>query len=374
MANLTRRQLLAGLPLLAFQAGRARPSPNIILCLIDDLGWTDLGCFGSDYYRTPNIDRFSAQSMKFTDAHSACTVCSPSRAGIMTGKYPARLHITDYIPGEQHPYAKLKVPDWTQHLPLEERTMAEMLKPLGYRTQHIGKWHLGNEPFYPEHQGFDGNIGGTFRGQPPSYFSPYGIETLPDGPKGEYLTDREGNEALKFIEANRSAPFFLYLAHYAVHNPLQPKPDLLARAKSRPSGARHKNAAYAAMIESVDENFGRVLAKVDELGIASRTVVIFMSDNGGLIQNTVNSPLRAGKGSPDDSMAGAHSRGIDLRYAGDWNRSVSHGARNDWGHARARPGDRWREHRGIVQRRPRLEARRHLLALPPLSCRRRDPS
>jgi arylsulfatase A-like enzyme len=297
MANLTRRQLLAGLPLLAFQAGRTRPSPNIILCLIDDLGWTDLGCFGSDYYRTPNIDRFSAQSMKFTDAHSACTVCSPSRAGIMTGKYPARLHITDYIPGEQHPYAKLKVPDWTQHLPLEERTMAEMLKPLGYRTQHIGKWHLGNEPFYPEHQGFDGNIGGTFRGQPPSYFSPYGIETLPDGPKGEYLTDREGNEALKFIEANRSAPFFLYLAHYAVHNPLQPKPDLLARAKSRPPGARHKNAAYAAMIESVDENFGKVLAKVDELGIASRTVVIFMSDNGGLIQNTVNSPLRAGKGS-----------------------------------------------------------------------------
>jgi arylsulfatase A-like enzyme len=168
MANLTRRQLLAGLPLLAFQAGRTRQNPNIILCLIDDLGWTDLGCFGSDYYRTPNIDRFSAQSMKFTDAHSACTVCSPSRAGIMTGKYPARLHITDYIPGEQHPYAKLKVPDWTQHLPLEERTMAEMLKPLGYRTQHIGKWHLGNEPFYPEHQGFDGNIGGTFRGQPPS--------------------------------------------------------------------------------------------------------------------------------------------------------------------------------------------------------------
>jgi arylsulfatase A-like enzyme len=150
MANLTRRQLLAGLPLLAFQAGRTRQNPNIILCLIDDLGWTDLGCFGSDYYRTPNIDRFSAQSMKFTDAHSACTVCSPSRAGIMTGKYPARLHITDYIPGEQHPYAKLKVPDWTQHLPLEERTMAEMLKPLGYRTQHIGKWHLGNEPFYPE--------------------------------------------------------------------------------------------------------------------------------------------------------------------------------------------------------------------------------
>jgi arylsulfatase A-like enzyme len=300
MANFTRRQILAGLPLLAFQASRARQRPNIILCLIDDLGWTDLGCFGSDYYRTPNIDRFATQSVRFTQAYSACTVCSPSRAGIMTGKYPARLHITDWIPGEQHPWAKLKPPDWTQHLPLEERTMAEMVKPLGYRTQHIGKWHLGNEPFYPEHQGFDGNIGGTFRGQPPSYFSPYGIETLPDGPKGEYLTDREGGEALKFLEENRSRPFFLYLAHHAVHNPLQPKPDLLDRCKSRPSGVRHKNAAYAAMIESVDENFGKVLAKLDELRLTNQTVVIFTSDNGGLIQNTVNSPLRAGKGSASE--------------------------------------------------------------------------
>ena len=138
MANFTRRQILAGLPLLAFQASRAWQRPNIILCLIDDLGWTDLGCFGSDYYRTPNIDRFATQSVRFTQAYSACTVCSPSRAGIMTGKYPARLHLTDWIPGEQHPWAKLKPPDWTQHLPLEERTMAEMVKPLGYRTQHIG--------------------------------------------------------------------------------------------------------------------------------------------------------------------------------------------------------------------------------------------
>jgi arylsulfatase A len=297
MASFTRRQILAGLPFLALQTGRQQRPPNVILCLIDDLGWTDLGCYGSDYYRTPNIDRFAAQSLKFTQAYSACTVCSPSRAGIMTGKYPARLHITDYIPGEQHPHAKLLPPAWTQHLPLEERTIAEALKPLGYRTQHIGKWHLGNAPFYPEHQGFDGNAGGTFRGQPPSYFSPYGIETLPDGPKGEYLTDREGNEALKFLKANRNRPFFLYLAHHAVHNPLQPKTDLLGKCQSRQAGQRHKKASYAAMIESVDENFGRILAKLDELQLTSETIVIFTSDNGGLLSNTVNTPLRAGKGS-----------------------------------------------------------------------------
>jgi len=274
-----------------------RPRPNVILCLIDDLGMTDLGCFGSDFYQTPNIDAFASESLKFTHAYSACTVCSPSRAAILTGKYPGRLHITDYIPGEQHPYAKLKVPDWTQHLPLEERTMAEMLKPLGYRTQHIGKWHLGNEPFYPEHQGFDGNIGGTFRGQPPSYFSPYGIETLPDGPKGEHLTDREGTEAIKFLTANQNRPFFLYLAQYAVHNPLQPRPDLLTRAKASPPGLRHNNASYAAMIESVDENFGKILRALEDLRLADNTIVIFTSDNGGLIQNTSNAPLRAGKGS-----------------------------------------------------------------------------
>jgi arylsulfatase A-like enzyme len=297
MTKLTRRRVLAGLPFLVLQNGRARQKPNVILCLIDDLGWTDLGCYGSDFYKTPNIDRFAAQSLKFTQAHSPCTVCSPSRAGILTGKYPARLHITDYIPGEQHPKAKLLVPDWLQHLPLEERTMAEALKPLGYRTQHIGKWHLGAEPFYPEHQGFDKNLGGTFRGQPPRYFSPYGIETLPDGPKGEYLTDREGDEAVKFVEQNASQPFFLYLAHHAVHNPLQPKKDILARCEARPSGVRHNKASYAAMIESMDENFGRLMAKLEGLRLVENTIVIFTSDNGGLIGNTVNAPLRVGKGS-----------------------------------------------------------------------------
>lgn len=296
MAHFTRRQMLAGLSLLAFQ-GRSRPATNVVLCLIDDLGWSDLGYCGSDFYQTPNIDRFAAGSMRFTHAYSGCTVCSPSRAAILTGKYPARLHITDYIPGEQHPFAKLRPPEWTEHLPLEERTLAKALKPLGYRTQHIGKWHLGNEPYYPEHQGFDGNCGGTFRGQPPSYFSPYGIETLPDGPRGEYLTDREGTEAVKFLEENRSRPFLLYLAHHAVHNPLQPKPDLLRRYQAMPPGARQNNAAYAAMIESVDQSFGRVLAALEDLRLADHTAVIFTSDNGGLVSNTSNAPLRAGKGS-----------------------------------------------------------------------------
>jgi arylsulfatase A-like enzyme len=305
MTNLTRRDFVGGLLLLgaAQRAGgpAARPQnaarPNVILILSDDLGWTDLGCFGSDYYQTPNLDRLASQGMRFTQAYSACTVCSPSRAAIMTGKYPARLHLTDWIAGTLFPFAKLKPPDWRQYLPLEERTLAEALKPLGYTTQHLGKWHLGNEAYYPEKQGFDGNIGGTFRGAPPSYFSPYGIETLPDGPPGEYLTDREGNEAAKFIAANRSRPFFLYLAHHAVHNPQQAKEPITARYRARTPGARHSKPVYASMIDSMDESVGHVMATLTELGIDNRTIVIFTSDNGGLLNNTSNSPLREGKGS-----------------------------------------------------------------------------
>jgi arylsulfatase A len=305
MTQLTRRELLGGLLLLGAAhrsvltpaAGPSPQRPNVILMLIDDLGWTDLGCFGSDYYQTPNIDRLAAQGMKFTQAYSACTVCSPSRAALMTGKYPARLHLTDWIAGTNFPWAKLKPPEWRQYLPLEERTLAEALKPAGYATEHIGKWHLGGEAYYPDKQGFDRNIGGTFRGQPPRYFSPYGIETLPDGPPGEYLTDREGNEALKFMEANRQRPFFLYLAHHAVHDPVQAKEAIIDEYRVRTPGARHNKAPYAAMIDSVDESVGQILAKLRELGIDNRTIIVFTSDNGGLLANTSNSPLRAGKGS-----------------------------------------------------------------------------
>jgi len=204
-------------------------APNFVLIVADDLGWTDLGCYGSRFYQTPNLDRLARQGVKFTQAYSACTVCSPTRAALLTGKYPARLHLTDWIKGHDYPRAKLKPPEWTMHLPLEEITLAKALKPAGYATASIGKWHLGGPEFYPEKQGFDLNLGGCDKGQPPSYFSPYKIPTLKDGPVGEFLTDREGAEACRFIEANRDRPFFLYLPHHAVHTPLMAKTNVVAK-------------------------------------------------------------------------------------------------------------------------------------------------
>jgi arylsulfatase A-like enzyme len=283
----------------AADAAPSRP-PNFIFILADDLGWRDLGCQGSRFYETPNLDRLAREGMRFTQAYSACTVCSPTRACILTGKYPARLHITDWIPGHARPYAKLRVPDWTMHLPLEAANLARVLKPAGYATASIGKWHLGGRDFWPEQQGFDLNLAGCERGQPPSYFSPYKIPTLPDGPVGEFLTDRECAEALKWIEQQRDQPFFLYLPHHAVHTPLMGKTNVVAKyaAKARPDSPPH-NPTYAALVESVDDSVGRILQKLEELGLAANTVIFFTSDNGGLVLNQVTSnlPLRAGKGS-----------------------------------------------------------------------------
>lgn len=278
---------------------RAAERPwNFVFILVDDLGATDLGCCGSRFYQTPNIDRLAREGMRFTQAYSACTVCSPTRAALLTGKYPARLHVTDWIPGHVRPKAKLKVPDWTMHLPLEERTLAEALHSAGYATASIGKWHLGGPEFYPEKQGFDRNVGGYDKGQPPSYFAPYRIPTLPEGPAGEYLTDREAEEAVRFIDENRERPFFLYLPHYAVHTPLMGKQEVVRkyRERVRPEDPQ-KNPTYAALVESVDESVGRVLKALEERKLAERTVVIFTSDNGGLIGSTSNLGLRAGKGS-----------------------------------------------------------------------------
>jgi arylsulfatase A-like enzyme len=295
MSALSRRAFLNA-PIAAAAAARARM--NVVLILVDDWGWTDAGCYGSRYYETPNIDRLAASGMRFTQAYSACTVCSPSRAAILTGRYPARLHITDWIAGHQYPWAKLKPPDWRQHLPLEEVTLAERFRSAGYATASIGKWHLGGPDYYPEKQGFDINAGGTHRGQPPSYFSPYGIETLKDGPRGEYLTDREVAEALAFIEANRRRPLFVYLPHHAVHTPLEAKAERIAKYERKAAaGARQGRPEYAAMIDSLDENVGRVLGALERLGLADRTVVAITADNGGLISSTSNAPLRAGKGS-----------------------------------------------------------------------------
>ena len=294
--------------------------PNVILILVDDLGWTDLGCQGSSYYETPNIDRLASQGMRFTHGYSACTVCSPTRAAVLTGKYPARLHVTDWIAGHARPYAKLQPPEWTKYLPHEETTLAELLKAKGYATHHVGKWHLGDEAHWPTTHGFDENVGGNGRGQPPSYFFPYErgnipLQGLSSGKNNEYLTDRLTDEALRIIETNKDRPFFLYLPHYSVHTPLQAKPKKILKYRQKASSldsdpkrqrgtesadsARQRNASYAAMIESLDESVGRIMDKLDELKLADSTLVIFTSDNGGLTLNDVtsNAPLRAGKGS-----------------------------------------------------------------------------
>jgi arylsulfatase A-like enzyme len=266
--------------------------------LVDDMGWTDLGCFGSKYYETPNIDRLASQGMRFTDAYSACTVCSPTRASVMTGQYPARLHITDWIAGHKRPFAKLSVPDWTMQLATDIPNVAKVLKSAGYATASIGKWHLGPAECWPDKQGFDLNVAGFNMGQPPSYFSPYKIPTLSDGPAGEFLSDRLTTEALTFIETHKDRPFFVYFPHYAVHTPLMAKKEIIDKYKARADpNAPHNNPTYAALVESVDDSIGRLLQKLEALKLSERTVIVFTSDNGGLKNVTSNVPLRAGKGS-----------------------------------------------------------------------------
>lgn len=282
-----------------------RARPNIVFILADDFGWRDVsydvgyGHSGSSYYETPNIDKLAAAGMRFTDAYAACPVCSPTRASIMTGKHPARIHLTDWINGHNRPDAKLTIPDWTHYMRLEELTIAEALRAAGYTTGHVGKWHLGDDPVYwPENQGFDANKGGWKAGSPGGsggYFVPYGNPRLQDGPPGEYLTDRLGVEAAGFIEQNKDRPFFLYMAHYAVHTPLMAKEDIIDKYKAKPSTPEHNNATYAAMIQSMDEAVGRIMDKLEELKIADDTIVFFMSDNGGLLGKTSNAPLRGGK-------------------------------------------------------------------------------
>lgn len=292
------RLLLCVFALLAL-AARAAEKLNIVVILADDLGWTDLASFGSDLYQTPNIDRLTREGMKFTQAYSACTVCSPTRASLLSGKYPARVRVTDWIPGRPPANPKLTVPVFTKYLPLEEITLAEAFKAAGYATASIGKWHLGSEAYWPKAQGFDVNIAGTDAGSPTSgYFSPWRISTLPDGPEGEYLTDRMGTEAEKYIRAQGDKPFFLYLPHFAVHTPIQaPKALVEKYQKLIKPGMRHTNPTYAAMVESMDTAIGRVIAALEEKKLLDRTVIVFTSDNGGHLPTTTNAPLRVGKGS-----------------------------------------------------------------------------
>jgi arylsulfatase A-like enzyme len=298
-------------------AGAAR-RPNFVLVLIDDMGWADAGCYGSTFHLTPNIDRLAASGVRFTNAYAACPVCSPTRASIMSGKYPARLHLTDWIPGENRSVILKTVP-FRQELPLEEVTIAEALPAAGYRTCHVGKWHLGKDPYYAEHQGFDINIGGNDWGSPKAgYFSPYKMQNLSEGPAGEHLSDRLTAEALNFLDSCGDRPFFLNLWHYAVHQPIQAPEAIVRKYRDRLAAApvpnspefgvehdkkvrlRQGHPGYAALLETIDNSLGRVLDKLEQMKVSENTVVVFFSDNGGLSTTgtypTSNQPLRAGKG------------------------------------------------------------------------------
>ena len=286
---------------------------NVVLILIDDLGWRDLGCYGSTFYRTPHIDRLAQQGMRFTQGYAACNVCSPTRAAIMTGKAPARLLLTQWLPSGRWDRTKHRLREgrYISNLPLEEVTIAEALREAGYNTAYMGKWHLGTETYYyPEHQGFDVNVAGRDYGAPGSYFYPFeGTWKIPttgkvlrkasplSGEQGDYLVDRLAEEAETFIRDNANRPFFLMLSHYAVHTPLQGKPDRVARYARVPKDRRQGKPAYAAMVESVDDSVGRVMKALQDLKLDQRTLVIFTSDNGGFAGATDNAPLRANKGS-----------------------------------------------------------------------------
>ncbi len=281
--------------------------PNILFILADDLGWSDVGFNGASYYETPHIDRLASQGMQFREAYASAPICTPTRASVMSGKNPARLKITNAALPEQFiPKDRKLLEGLThQHLPLEEKTVAQWLKENGYATGHIGKWHLGGEGFLPTEQGFDSNVGGSHWGQPASYFFPYNqnqktkhiakgmFPNLDGGAEGEYLTDRIANEAIRFLEQQHEKPFFLNLNFYQVHYPHQAKAEKIAKYEGKTPDRDNTKPVYAAMIESLDENIGKIMQRLDELGLTENTLVIFTSDNGGCFNNT---PLKGKKG------------------------------------------------------------------------------
>ena len=302
---------------------RAAP-PNVVFFLVDDLGQRDLGCYGSSFYETPQLDKLAREGAIFTDAYAACPVCSPTRASILSGMWPQRTGITDYIgapltPEKWNRNTKLLPAAYSDRLSLNTETIAEALKRNGYATFFAGKWHLGPEGWWPENQGFDINQGGIDRGGPyggNKYFSPYGNPRLTDGPDGEHLPDRLAVETNHFIEAHKDRPFLAYFSFYSVHTPLMAREDLIKKyrlkhsklglqeawGREEPRDVRmvQDHVVYAAMVEAMDQAVGKVLKKLDELGLRENTLVIFTSDNGGLSTSegwpTSNVPLRGGKG------------------------------------------------------------------------------
>jgi arylsulfatase A-like enzyme len=300
-------------------------NPNVVFILVDDLGYKDLGIYGSTFYDTPNLDSLAKVGARFTNAYAASPVCSPTRAALLTGKDPVRVNITDWIPGykpENFENPKLITPEDIHNLPLSEITLAEAFKERGYKTFYAGKWHLGETAeYWPEQQGFDLNMGGHNNGSPPGgYYSPYQNPRLKDGLEGEYLTNRLVDESIQFIESNQKNAFFLFLAFYTVHTPIEGCRDYdeyyeIKKEKLQNRGEpvlhhdghlitriNQSDAKYASMVRSMDENVGRIFRKLNDLALADNTIIVFTSDNGGLTTlgdkpgPTAVYPLRAGKG------------------------------------------------------------------------------
>ena len=326
-ARLDRSGLVVFSVIAALVNACAPDPPNFLFILVDDLGYMDVGANNPNtFYETPNIDRLAQEGMRFTAAYAASPVCSPTRASIMTGKNPGRLHTTDWFGAPQPETVDrhwtrdkpLLPASYLEQLPHQETTIAEALQEAGYQTFFAGKWHLGHEGSYPEDHGFEVNRGGWERGGPYGggrYFSPYGNPRLEDGPEGEHLPDRLARETAQFIVENRDQPFLAFLSFYSVHTPLMTRPDLEAKYQAKRGAVpneiwgtegsrrvRHvqNHPIYAGMVEAMDEAVGTVLNALEEAGLAERTVVVFMSDNGGLSTSeghpTSNLPLRAGKG------------------------------------------------------------------------------
>lgn len=306
--------------ILIFSCSNENEKPNLLFILVDDLGWTDVSYNKSDYYETIHIDNLSETSMLFDNAYAASSVCSPTRASIMTGKHPARVNITDWIPGLDPKNKPLLGPVDRNELPLEETTIAEVLRDNNYSTFYSGKWHLGSEGHYPEDQGFDVNIGGFEKGSPMGgYYSPYKNPRLSDGPEGEYLTDRLTLETIELIR-NRDTkkPFAAFLSFYNVHTPIQENKEFIdyyvEKLKSYENTSpetvkegdaitllNQRNAKYASMVHATDYNVGRIINFLKENNLYENTLIVFTSDNGGLstlrrVAPTSVYPLRAGKG------------------------------------------------------------------------------
>ncbi len=299
--------------------------PNIVFFLVDDLGCMDIGAYNPDtFYETPRVDQLAREGVRFSAGYAANPVCSPTRYSIMTGKYPSRVQATNWFSGNRE--ARFRGAVLHDRMPLEEVTLAEALREAGYRTAFLGKWHLGGtEDLWPEHQGFEVNIGGHHRGSPPGgYFAPYNNPRLTNGPDGEHLPERLANEAIGLMEKFKDDPFLIYLSFYSVHTPLQARPELVQKYQAKAAALKlpgpeflpeeqvwpvdqprqvrvqQRHAVYAAMVESMDTQVGRVLDKIKDLGLEQDTVVCFMSDNGGLSTSegspTSNLPYRGGKG------------------------------------------------------------------------------